>query len=68
MSEKVTVESAAADEADGGRSSGVGGWDYQVAVIADRAGVEIVAGGDSVTAFNLGGQSSPREFTMEEMS
>ncbi len=41
-------------------------WDYQVARIADRAGVEIVSVGDSV-GVNLWGQRNPLEVTMEQM-
>src|ERR1700743_108040 len=45
---------------------GVVAWDFQVARIADRAGVEIVSVGDSV-GVNLWGQRNPLEVTMEQM-
>ena len=41
-------------------------WDYQIARIADRAGVDLVSVGDSV-GVNLWGHSNPLEVTMEEM-
>ena len=41
-------------------------WDYQIARIADRAGVDFVSVGDSV-GVNLWGHASPLEVTMEEM-
>jgi 3-methyl-2-oxobutanoate hydroxymethyltransferase len=40
-------------------------WDYQIAQIADRAGVDLVSVGDSV-GVNLWGQE-PDEITLEEM-
>jgi 3-methyl-2-oxobutanoate hydroxymethyltransferase len=45
---------------------GVVAWDYQMAQIADRAGVEIVSVGDSV-GVNLWGHASPLEITLAEM-
>jgi 3-methyl-2-oxobutanoate hydroxymethyltransferase len=44
---------------------GVVCWDYQIAQIADRAGVDLVSVGDSV-GVNLWGQE-PHEITIEEM-
>jgi 3-methyl-2-oxobutanoate hydroxymethyltransferase len=44
---------------------GVVCWDYQIARIADRAGVDLVSVGDSV-GVNLWGQE-PHEITIEEM-
>lgn len=41
-------------------------WDYQMAQIVDRAGVEIVSVGDTV-GVNLWGQSNPLEIGMDEM-
>src|SRR5690349_8430210 len=40
--------------------------DFQMARIADRAGVDIVSVGDSV-GINLWGHASPLEVTMDEM-
>ena len=45
---------------------GVVAWDFQIAQIADRAGVEIVSVGDSV-GINLWGHATPLEVTMDEM-
>ena len=66
MSEKVTVAALQRMKRDGRKIVGVVAWDYQVAVIADRAGVEIVSVGDSV-GVNLWGHRSPLEVTLEEM-
>jgi 3-methyl-2-oxobutanoate hydroxymethyltransferase len=63
---KVTVGALQRQKRDGEKIVGVVAWDYQVAVIADRAGVEIVSVGDSV-GVNLWGHRSPLEVTMEEM-
>jgi len=41
-------------------------WDYQIARIVDRVGVEIVSVGDSV-GMNLWGQRSPTDVTLDEM-
>jgi 3-methyl-2-oxobutanoate hydroxymethyltransferase len=45
---------------------GVVAWDYQIAQIVDRAGVDIVSVGDSV-GVNLWGHAGPLEVTMSEM-
>src|SRR3954467_6085186 len=45
---------------------GVVAWDYQIAKIVDRAGVDLVSVGDTV-GVNLWGHSNPFEVTMEEM-
>jgi 3-methyl-2-oxobutanoate hydroxymethyltransferase len=45
---------------------GVVAWDFQIAQIVDRAGVDIVSVGDTVGT-NLWGHPSPLEVTMEEM-
>jgi 3-methyl-2-oxobutanoate hydroxymethyltransferase len=41
-------------------------WDYQIARIVDRAGVDIVSVGDTV-GVNLWGQPNPFEVTMDQM-
>ncbi len=46
---------------------GVVAWDYQIARIADRAGVDIVSVGDTV-GVNLWGRDSPLDVTMDEMA
>jgi 3-methyl-2-oxobutanoate hydroxymethyltransferase len=51
---------------DGRKIVGVVAWDYQMALIADRAGVEIVSVGDSV-GMNLWGQPTETEVTLEEL-
>lgn len=45
---------------------GVVAWDYQIAQIVDRAGVDIVSVGDSV-GVNLWGRANPLEVTVSEM-
>jgi 3-methyl-2-oxobutanoate hydroxymethyltransferase len=45
---------------------GVVAWDYQMAQVVDRAGVDLVSVGDSV-GVNLWGQPHPLEVTLEEM-
>src|SRR3984885_12048811 len=66
MNEKVTVGALQQMKRDGRKIVGVVAWDYQIAAIADRAGVEIVSVGDSV-GVNLWGHRSPLEVTLEEM-
>jgi 3-methyl-2-oxobutanoate hydroxymethyltransferase len=51
---------------DGRKIVGVVAWDYPIARIADRAGVDIVSVGDSV-GINLWGHATPLEVTMDEM-
>lgn len=51
---------------EGRKIVGVVAWDYQMAQIADRAGVEIVSVGDTV-GVNVWGHANPLEVTMEEM-
>jgi hypothetical protein len=66
MSDKVTIEALQRMKADGRKIVGVVAWDYQVAQIADRAGVDIVSVGDSVGT-NLWGRPDPTEVTLDEM-
>ena len=66
MTERVTVPSLQRMKHEGRKIVGVVAWDYQMARIADRAGVEIVSVGDSV-GVNLWGQRNPLEVTMEQM-
>src|ERR1700761_2647464 len=66
MSEKVTVGALQAMKRTRRKVVGVVAWDYQVALIADRAGVEIVSVGDSV-GVNLWGHRSPLEVTLDQM-
>ena len=66
MQAKVTVPALQQMKRDGNKSFGVVAWDYQMAQIADRAGVDFVSVGDSV-GVNLWGHANPLEVTMEEM-
>ena len=51
---------------EGRKIVGVVAWDFQIARIADRAGVDLVSVGDSV-GVNLWGHASADEITLEEM-
>lgn len=62
----VTVPELQQMKHDGRKIVGVVAWDYQVAQIVDRAGVDIVSVGDSV-GVNLWGHASLLEITMSEM-
>jgi 3-methyl-2-oxobutanoate hydroxymethyltransferase len=62
----VTLRDLQRSKDDGRKIVGVVAWDYQVARIVDRAGVDIVSVGDTV-GVNLWGHSNPFEVTMEEM-
>jgi 3-methyl-2-oxobutanoate hydroxymethyltransferase len=64
--EKVTVPGLQAMKREGRKIVGLVAWDYQMARIADRAGVDIVSIGDTV-GVNLWGQANPLEVTMEQM-
>src|SRR5688572_14270333 len=45
---------------------GLVAWDYQIAQVVDRAGVDIVCAGDTV-GINLWGDPNPLEVTMDQM-
>ncbi len=62
----VTIPALHQMKRDGRKIVGVVAWDYQIAQIVDRAGVDIVSVGDTV-GVNLWGHASPLEVTMEEM-
>ena len=62
----VTIPALQQMKRDGNKIVGVVAWDYQIAQIVDRAGVEIVSVGDTV-GVNLWGQPNPLAVTMEEM-
>ncbi len=66
MEAKVTVPALQQMKRDGKKIVGVVAWDYQIARIADRAGVDIISVGDTV-GINLWGQSTPFEVTMDQM-
>jgi 3-methyl-2-oxobutanoate hydroxymethyltransferase len=63
---KVTIPALQRMKRDGKKSVGVVAWDFQLARIADRAGVDFVSVGDSV-GVNLWGHDDPLQVTMEEM-
>src|ERR1700719_561519 len=62
----VTIPALQQMKRDGRKIVGVVAWDYQIAQIVDRAGVEIVSVGDTV-GVNLWGHSTPLEITMDEV-
>src|SRR6266850_7833208 len=62
----VTIPILQQMKRDGRKIVGVVAWDYQIAQIVDRVGVDIVSVGDTV-GINLWGHSSPLEITMDEM-
>lgn len=64
--DRVTVPSVQAMKAAGDKSVCLVAWDYQMARIVDRVGVEIVSVGDTV-GVNLWGQPHPLEITMDEI-
>jgi 3-methyl-2-oxobutanoate hydroxymethyltransferase len=63
---RVTVPALQAMKRERRKIVGVVAWDYQVARIVDRAGVDIVSVGDTV-GVNLWGQANPLEVTMDQM-
>src|SRR5580700_9461123 len=62
----VTISALQQMKRDARKIVGVVAWDYQVARIVDRVGVDIVSVGDSV-GVNLWGRANPLEVTMSEM-
>src|ERR1700681_2187325 len=62
----VTIPALQQMKRDGKKIAGVVAWDYQIARIADRAGVDFISVGDSV-GVNLWGHANPLEVTMDEM-
>jgi len=66
MDAKVTIPALTQMKRQGSKSVGVVAWDYQIARIADRAGVDFVSVGDSV-GVNLWGHANPLEVTLDEM-
>jgi 3-methyl-2-oxobutanoate hydroxymethyltransferase len=63
---RVTIPGLQAMKAVGEKGVCVVAWDYQMARIADMAGVDIVSVGDTV-GVNLWGQPNPLQITMEEI-
>src|SRR3954469_5536685 len=66
MPDKVTLRGLQRMKDEKRKIVGVVAWDYQIARIVDRAGVELVSVGDTV-GVNLWGHSHPFEVTMDEM-
>nr|WTB33182.1 3-methyl-2-oxobutanoate hydroxymethyltransferase [Streptomyces sp. NBC_00830] len=66
MPDKISLRTLQRMKDDGQKIVGVVAWDYQIARIVDRAGVDIVSVGDTV-GMNLWGQPNPFEVTMEQM-
>ena len=62
----ITIPKLQQMKRDGKKIVGVVAWDYQIAQIVDRVGVDIVSVGDTV-GINLWGHSTPLEITMDEM-
>ncbi len=62
----MTVPALQQMKREGRKIIGVVAWDFQMAQIIDRAGVDIVSVGDTV-GINLWGHANPLEVTMEEM-
>jgi 3-methyl-2-oxobutanoate hydroxymethyltransferase len=66
MAGKVSLRDLQQAKEQGRKIVGVVAWDYQIARIVDRAGVDLVSVGDTV-GVNLWGHTNPFEVTMEEM-
>jgi 3-methyl-2-oxobutanoate hydroxymethyltransferase len=66
VEDKVTIPALHQMKRDGRKIVGVVAWDYQMAQIVDRAGVDIISVGDTV-GINLWGQPNPLEVTLEQM-
>ena len=64
--EKVTISALQQMKRDAKKIVGVVAWDYQIAQIADRAGVDLISVGDSV-GVNLWGHATDTEVTVDEM-
>jgi 3-methyl-2-oxobutanoate hydroxymethyltransferase len=62
----VTIPALQQMKRDGKKIAGVVCWDYQIARIAERAGVDMLVIGDSVGA-NLWGHANPLEVTLDEI-
>lgn len=62
----VTIPRLQQMKREGQKSVGVVAWDTQIALIAERAGVDFISVGDSV-GVNLWGHENPLEVTLDEM-
>jgi 3-methyl-2-oxobutanoate hydroxymethyltransferase len=66
MRSKLTIASLQGMKRDSVKIVGVVAWDFQMARIADLAGIDLVSVGDSV-GVNLWGRTADAEVTVEEM-
>jgi 3-methyl-2-oxobutanoate hydroxymethyltransferase len=66
MDSSVTIPALQQMKRDGKKIAGVVAWDFPMARIADRAGVDFISVGDSV-GVNLWGHANPLEVTLDEM-
>jgi 3-methyl-2-oxobutanoate hydroxymethyltransferase len=66
MDGKVTIASLQGMKREGRKIVGVVAWDFQIASIADRAGVDLVSVGDSV-GVNLWGRAAGAQVSVDEM-
>jgi 3-methyl-2-oxobutanoate hydroxymethyltransferase len=64
--DNVTIPALQQMKRDGKKIAGVVAWDFPMARIADRAGVDFISVGDSV-GVNLWGHANPLEVTLDEM-
>ena len=67
MADKMTIAALQQMKRDGKKNIGVVAWDYQIARIADRAGVDFVSVGDSV-GVNLWGRDEVVEVRFRRFS
>jgi 3-methyl-2-oxobutanoate hydroxymethyltransferase len=65
-SDPVTIPMLQQMKREGKKSVGFVAWDYQIALIAERAGADFISVGDSV-GVNLWGHSNPLEVTLDEI-
>jgi 3-methyl-2-oxobutanoate hydroxymethyltransferase len=66
MDATVTIPALQQMKRDGRKIAGVVAWDFPMARIADRAGIDLISVGDSV-GVNLWGHANPLEVTLDEM-
>ena len=66
MESRVTIPALQQMKRDGKKIVGVVAWDFQVAKIAERAGVDFIVVGDFV-GVNLWGHDNPLQVTLDEM-
>jgi 3-methyl-2-oxobutanoate hydroxymethyltransferase len=66
MPTKVTIPELEEMKRSGKKIVGCVVWDYQMARIVDRVGIEIMSVGDTI-GHNLWGQPNPLEITLQEM-